>query len=146
MAHSIHIALLTAASMALAFTVLGCGSGNGGETHHGSAEPGSTQSHKGAVQGHQHGHDPSHAHHDGDGSPHEHHEKAAGEETSQDTCPVMGGVIDPDVFVEHEGHRIYLCCRRCIDKFKADPDKYLARPSGHEEKGCCPSMRSDVSG
>jgi len=46
-------------------------------------------------------------------------------QTVQVKCPVMGGTVKPDVFIEHEGRRIYFCRNGCKDKFKADPQKYL---------------------
>ena len=45
----------------------------------------------------------------------------------QKICPVMGGKIDPTVFTEHKGRKVYFCCKACIDTFKADPEKYLAK-------------------
>jgi YHS domain-containing protein len=45
----------------------------------------------------------------------------------QTTCPVMGGDINKEVYVDHEGKRIYFCCPACIPKFKEDPAKYLAK-------------------
>lgn len=45
----------------------------------------------------------------------------------QATCPVMGGAVDPEVFVEHEGQKVYFCCDGCDKKFKADPAKYVAK-------------------
>ncbi len=45
----------------------------------------------------------------------------------QTKCPVMGGDIDKAVFVDHEGKRIYFCCPPCIETFKANPEKYLAK-------------------
>jgi YHS domain-containing protein len=48
----------------------------------------------------------------------------AGEQT---TCPVMGGPIDKNVFVEHQGKKVYFCCPACVEKFQADPEKYLAK-------------------
>ena len=47
------------------------------------------------------------------------------DESTQTVCPVMGNKINKDVYVDHEGHRVYFCCEPCIEKFKADPDKYL---------------------
>lgn len=41
-------------------------------------------------------------------------------------CPVTGGAVDPKVFVEYEGRRIYYCCPGCDRKLKADPDRYLS--------------------
>lgn len=40
-------------------------------------------------------------------------------------CPVMGGPIDPNVYVEYEGKRVYFCCQGCDDQFLADPERYL---------------------
>jgi YHS domain-containing protein len=46
---------------------------------------------------------------------------------TQKICPVMGGKINPTVYTDHEGKRIYFCCPECIDTFKKDPAKYLAK-------------------
>lgn len=43
----------------------------------------------------------------------------------QTVCPVMGGKINKDVFVDVKGKRIYLCCAGCEKALKADPDKYI---------------------
>ncbi len=48
----------------------------------------------------------------------------AGEQTM---CPVMGGAIDKNIFVEYKGKKVYFCCQGCEDKFKAEPEKYLAK-------------------
>ncbi len=45
--------------------------------------------------------------------------------TAQKTCPVMGNPIDPDIFVDYEGRRIYFCCKACIPAFKKNPARYL---------------------
>jgi Cu+-exporting ATPase len=42
-------------------------------------------------------------------------------------CPVMGGVVNPDVFVEHKGQQVHFCCKGCDTKFKADADKYMKK-------------------
>ena len=52
---------------------------------------------------------------------------AATAEIRQKTCPVMGGTIDPKVFTDHEGRRIYFCCAACVAKFKTEPAKYIAK-------------------
>jgi YHS domain-containing protein len=46
---------------------------------------------------------------------------------AQKTCPVLGEPIDPTVFVDYKGRRVYFCCPPCKDKFNADPAKYLAK-------------------
>ncbi|MHC4778455.1 MAG: hypothetical protein ACYTFG_07775 [Planctomycetota bacterium] len=43
----------------------------------------------------------------------------------QESCPIMGGGIDKNVFVEHGGKRIYFCCGGCEAEFKKDPEKYF---------------------
>jgi|GEM_PF-2348125 len=48
------------------------------------------------------------------------------EAKAQATCPVMGGLVDKNIFVDVKGYRLYVCCNSCIAKVKADPDKYLA--------------------
>jgi len=46
---------------------------------------------------------------------------------AQKTCPVMGNPIDPEVYVDYQGRRIYFCCPGCDKKFLADPGKYLPK-------------------
>lgn len=46
-------------------------------------------------------------------------------QATQTTCPVSGDPIDPRVFTEFEGKKVYFCCSMCIGTFKADPAKYL---------------------
>jgi len=48
----------------------------------------------------------------------------AGEQT---TCPVMGGAIDKDIFVEYQGKKVYFCCKDCVEKFKTNPERYIAK-------------------
>ena len=45
----------------------------------------------------------------------------------QTTCPVMGGKIDPKLFTDYKGTRVYFCCPGCVDKFMKDPEKYFAK-------------------
>jgi YHS domain-containing protein len=44
----------------------------------------------------------------------------------QTTCPVMGGEINKDIFVEYKGKKVYFCCAGCEGKFEAEPEKYLS--------------------
>jgi YHS domain-containing protein len=39
----------------------------------------------------------------------------------------MGGPIDPNVFVTHEGKKVYFCCKDCIPKFEKEPAKYMTK-------------------
>ncbi len=47
--------------------------------------------------------------------------------TQQKICPVMEGEINPEVFIEYKGAKIYFCCWGCDKKFVDDPDEYLAK-------------------
>jgi hypothetical protein len=64
---------------------------------------------------------------------------AAAKEYPLATCVVsgdeLGSMGDPVVLV-HEGQTMKFCCEGCIDKFNADPDKYLAMlAEGSDEQG-----------
>ena len=46
-----------------------------------------------------------------------------------DTCPVTGaklGSMGEPIDVEVKGRVVKVCCGGCVDKVKADPDKYIA--------------------
>jgi len=45
----------------------------------------------------------------------------------QTVCPVMGGKINKDVFVEHNGQKVYFCCKACVSKFQKAPEEYLSK-------------------
>jgi len=53
--------------------------------------------------------------------------KAVAAAIEQTTCPVMGNPINKDIFIEYEGKKVYFCCPDCIEKFKAEPEKYIAK-------------------
>ncbi|MEP0775057.1 MAG: hypothetical protein HRF46_11920 [Acidobacteriota bacterium] len=46
---------------------------------------------------------------------------------AQSACPVSAKAIDRSVFVDHQGQRIFFCCRGCPAAFKADPEKFYAQ-------------------
>lgn len=45
----------------------------------------------------------------------------------QTNCPVMGGAVDKNLYVDHDGKRIFACCPACLDKIKEDPAKYITK-------------------
>jgi len=66
----------------------------------------------------------------GDGAPaHDHgeHEGHAMSDTRQlqTQCPVMGGAINTEHFVDVEGCRIYVCCPGCDDTILENPQRYI---------------------
>jgi YHS domain-containing protein len=46
---------------------------------------------------------------------------------AQKMCPVMGGPIDPNIYTDYNGRRIYFCCTSCPKVFEKDPEKYVAK-------------------
>ena len=54
--------------------------------------------------------------------------KEVASSAEQTTCPIMeGNPIDKAVFTEYKGKKVYFCCPGCDSKFKADPEKYIAK-------------------
>ena len=43
----------------------------------------------------------------------------------QTACPVTGERIVKSAYLDYQGQRIYFCCKGCISKFQADPEKYM---------------------
>jgi YHS domain-containing protein len=93
------------------------------------------------------------SHHHKDHAGHHPHERATGTDNPQEevtggntTCPVMGGKVNRDLYVDYEGKRIYLCCEACIGKVKQNPERYLRKleelgeepgrlPQAHPQEG-----------
>ncbi len=59
----------------------------------------------------------------------------------QTSCPVMGGKINKDLYVDHEGKRVYVCCKGCVGAVKNDPEKYIKKLA---EKGEVPVTVSEA--
>ena len=49
----------------------------------------------------------------------------AGQPKPQEFCPVMGGKINKNIYADHDGKRVYFCCKGCIGTFKKDPEHYI---------------------
>ena len=55
-------------------------------------------------------------------------------EGANQMCPVMPDQkVDPAIFVEHMGKRIYLCCEKCRNRVLEDPAAWYAKVYGVEE-------------
>jgi len=73
--------------------------------------------------------------------PHEGHSTSQpGEEMVQTTCPVMGGPIDPKVYTEYKGRRVYFCCKGCDKKFLENPEEYLDKLPQSREQSSEPNV------
>ena len=61
--------------------------------------------------------------------------KVVAEETVDDgkpvntICPVSTEDVDGEITHSHNGKTYALCCKSCLKKFKADPEKYISRLS-----------------
>jgi len=45
----------------------------------------------------------------------------------QTTCPVTGEEINKNLYVDHDGKRIYVCCKGCEGKIKQDPAAFIKK-------------------
>jgi YHS domain-containing protein len=45
----------------------------------------------------------------------------------QANCPVMGAAVNKNIYVDHNGKRVYFCCNGCPEAFKKDPDKFIKK-------------------
>jgi Cu+-exporting ATPase len=60
--------------------------------------------------------------------------------------PVCGMNVDPetsDYRYDHEGRTYYFCCRSCLDKFGADPNRYLRGDSSHPVQAAKPAAGTE---
>jgi YHS domain-containing protein len=69
--------------------------------------------------------------------------KPADTAIEQKVCPVMGSAINKELFVDHEGRRIYFCCPACVEPFKKEPAKYIKILDEQLKKGAAPASGSD---
>jgi YHS domain-containing protein len=44
-------------------------------------------------------------------------------------CPVSAEDADGEITVDYKGTTYALCCKSCLKKFNADPEKYISRLS-----------------
>ncbi len=51
----------------------------------------------------------------------------AADAKTQTVCPVLGGNLNKDVYVDCQGKRVYFCCNGCDAKFRQDPGKYMKK-------------------
>jgi YHS domain-containing protein len=64
----------------------------------------------------------------------------------QVTCPVTKKPVNKKVFVEHEGQKVYFCCKGCVGKFEKDPAKYeAALANSYTYQTRCPVMNEDIN-
>ncbi|MFP4382093.1 MAG: hypothetical protein ACLFUS_16450 [Candidatus Sumerlaeia bacterium] len=70
----------------------------------------------------------------------------------QEKCPVMGGKVNKDLYVDKDGKRIYVCCKGCLDKVEKNFDTYakeykekgidISKP---KEQSMCPVMNKKIN-
>jgi YHS domain-containing protein len=47
--------------------------------------------------------------------------------TAQTKCPVSDKPINPESSVEHDGKKVYFCCKGCPGAFTANPEKFISK-------------------
>ncbi len=115
--------ILFVSAIGLGLFALGCG--NAKQADDGAGQNASEHAHAG------------HDHHDHAGHNHATHGEGAaqkGELVPQKTCPVMGGAVNKELYVEHEGKRIYVCCEPCKKQVKENPGKFIEKLKDMGEK------------
>ncbi len=47
-------------------------------------------------------------------------------------CPVMPeDEVDPSLYVEYKGKKIYVCCKKCVKRVEEDPAAWYAKAYGN---------------
>ena len=64
-------------------------------------------------------------------------------------CPVSGGPVSAKYRTEYQGQYVYVCCQGCLDEFKKDPEKIVAKMSKEEREAIkknelCPMSKEPV--
>lgn len=64
-------------------------------------------------------------------------------------CPVSGGKVNPQYRTEYNGQYVYVCCQGCLDEFKKDPEKFVAKMSKEDREAIktnalCPMSKEPV--
>ena len=63
----------------------------------------------------------------------------------QVSCPLSGKPIDPKMFAEVDGKKIYTCCGKCKTRVAANPGKYAAKlAASYTYQTKCPVMGGDI--
>jgi YHS domain-containing protein len=65
-------------------------------------------------------------------------------------CPVSGGKVNPQYRTEYNGQYVYVCCQGCLDEFKKDPEKFVAKMSKEERdaiktNALCPMSKEAIT-
>lgn len=55
-------------------------------------------------------------------------------ESLQKACPITGAKINKSLYIEYKGRRLYACCKGCLVKIKAEPEKYAEMISANVAK------------
>ena len=64
----------------------------------------------------------------------------------QVTCPVTGEPVDRKTFIEHDGKKVFFCCKGCLGKFQKDPDRYKVRlANSYTYQTKCAVMGGDIN-
>lgn len=51
--------------------------------------------------------------------------KVSKDENEDLVCIVSGEEADPSIKMDYKGKTYYFCCKKCLNKFKSNPEKYI---------------------
>lgn len=57
----------------------------------------------------------------------------------------MGGKINNEIYVNHDGKRVYFCCKGCISRFNKNPAKYVKKLEADGEALKQPSDKDNIN-
>lgn len=75
--------------------------------------------------------------------------KADAKPVTNKECPVSGGPVSEKYRTEYKGQYVYVCCQGCLDEFKRDAEKVVAKMSASERElikknELCPMSKEPV--
>jgi len=64
----------------------------------------------------------------------------------QVACPVTGEPVNAEVSVDYNGRKVSFCCKHCVAKFQADPEKFNAKlAASYTYQTKCPISGEGIS-
>ena len=76
--------------------------------------------------------------------------KAAKKAVTNKECPVSGGPVSEEFRAEYKGQFVYVCCEGCVESFKKNPEKFVAKLSKEDQEAIkvnttCPVSNEPVN-
>lgn len=62
------------------------------------------------------------------------------------SCPINGGAVLEEHRADYKGQYVYFCCEGCVEMFKKDPEKFVAKLSKEDQEAIKANTTCPVSG